>query len=148
MNSIEPQIWLVDDTHASVDHNQLQSVIETDDPIDESGYECEDETGYDGHEIENEDVDGIEDFKEVYETKNDKSSTIVINLRETYEGSNIINVDFKSQDGNDTNDEIVNDGNVKIVNDENFVIFSDENVDENVEIVNDGNVEINKTSIA
>ncbi|KAG0597858.1 hypothetical protein M758_12G025900, partial [Ceratodon purpureus] len=32
LNSIEPQIRLVDGTHASADHDQLQSVIETDNP--------------------------------------------------------------------------------------------------------------------
>ena len=119
INNIEPQIQLVDSTHASIDHNQLQSVVEFDDSIDESGYESEDESGYDGPEIESEYIEDIENFQNKYEIKNDRSPNIVICFRETHEGNNVVNVEFQSQDRNEKNIEIENDKNTNIDNNEN-----------------------------
>ena len=136
LNSIEPQIRLVDGTHASADHDQLQSVIETDNPVDESGYEPEDETGYDGPETE---------FNENADRNGDD---IFVNLRETREG---INVDFESQNigDDDTDVAAASEENAEIVEfEDNIQSVNSGNVtNENVEIANDGNVEINKNSI-
>lgn len=119
INNIEPQIRLIDGSHAFVDHDQLQSVIEIDDAIDESGYEPEDETGYDGPELETEDADEIEKFQATNDIENNKPLNVILNLREMHEGSNIVNVELKIEDGNHEIVDIAKDENVNTFNDQN-----------------------------